>query len=94
MTKTTDRPALKAVREALGATADYVSYSPKGECFIAKRMYFYRKQGGGSPEALADAIVAALPGAAVIETKDHFHSWPKDSWFEVRFTVRTIKELA
>jgi hypothetical protein len=87
---TVQRPndmTLKQVREALALTVDSVGYSRKDECFVAKRSYFYRVQGGGSPDALAAAIQRAVPGANVVKAEDHFKQWPATSYFEVRFTV-------
>lgn len=82
-----NKMTLSQVRDALATTVDSVGFSKKDNCFVAKRTYFYRSQGGGSPERVADAIKAAIPSAAINSATDHWHAWPKDSWFEVRFTA-------
>jgi hypothetical protein len=63
----------------------------KGE-WIAKRDYFYRSQAGfDGPMSMAEAIRRALASKGITititDTADKWHAWPKDSWFEVRFTV-------
>lgn len=56
---------------------------------IAKRGFFYRH--GRDEETLAKDITAVLDYAgikfAITHKQEHYNSWPKDSWWEVRLTI-------
>lgn len=85
----------KAIREALATITDTASI--RHGVWIAKRNYFHRRQGGGSPENLALKIQEKLKNLEgpdweiervnIVDTTDHFKAWPTQSYFEVRFTV-------
>lgn len=77
-------------RDALSGIAD-VSYSPQQRVLIAKHGYFYTH--GMDERKFADKVVKALNNvglrAFVVATSNHWNAWPKDSWFEARFTVES-----
>jgi hypothetical protein len=56
---------------------------------VGKIHYFYRF--GRTPDQLSERIVQDLGALGVrvtiLESTDHWNPWPKDSWYEVRFTV-------
>lgn len=81
--------ANKDVLDKLKASliGDYVGWSGKFQEYIVKRGYFYTH--GMTPERLAAAIKAIIPEAQITKTENHYHTWPKDSWFEVRFKMAT-----
>ncbi len=83
-------PKLKLqARDALAGIADSVSYSTKQGVLIAKHGYFYTH--GMDERKFADRIVKACSAAGlkcnIVATSNHWNAWPKDSWFECRFTV-------
>ncbi len=62
-----------------------LSFSNKTQEFIVKEGYFYRH--GRSPSTLAEKVKKVIPEAQITGVQDHFNSWPRNSWFEVRFKV-------
>jgi hypothetical protein len=73
----------KEIREALEENFERVSVR-KG-VWKVKRTFFYTH--GGTAEKLAEKVLAILPHAK-IQTKDEFwNNWPKDSYWQVTFTV-------
>lgn len=80
----------KEMKQALSERFDSAGYSSKSGAYIIKRRYFDRH--GDSAEKLAERVKAFFSQTEVeievTEVRDHFNSWPKDSWFEVRFTVK------
>ena len=71
------------VKAALGSVADTVA--KRNGVFIAKRTFFYTH--GVTPKKVAEAVQKQIPQAEIIEAAEHWNSWPKDSYWEVRFTV-------
>lgn len=51
--------------------------------FTFKRAYFYRH--GNSAEKVAERLKKAIPDIEIVETEDQWNSWPKTSYFVVRF---------
>ena len=76
---------LREVREKLADYFDSVGYSRKGACFVAKRGYFYTH--GMTVERCVDVVKTKFPGVVILDTSNHWNAWPRDSWFEVRFSV-------
>ena len=73
------------------AIADSIAWSGKYQEYIAKRGYFYRH--GMTADKFAQAIKQLIPEAIITKADDHWHPWPKDSWFEVRFKVPQAEEV-
>jgi len=61
----------------------------KDGTFSAWWAYFYRC--GKSAEKYAERILAAVPGAVVVEAYEDFHSWPTTSYFKVKFILKEVK---
>ena len=57
----------------------------KDGSFTIKKGYFYSH--GMTADKLAEQVKGALPRAKIISRRDHFNAWPKQSWFQVDFTV-------
>jgi hypothetical protein len=55
--------------------------------FTVKKRYFYRNGHGHSPEKMAEQIKRIFPNAEIVEMKDDWNSWPKDSSFIVKFKI-------
>lgn len=61
---------------------DRVSLSKDG-VFTIKQGYFYRH--GNSPEKIWEGIQKQFPDAELVDLKDDWRAWPKDSNFIIRF---------
>jgi len=57
-----------------------------------KRFYYYRH--GTTEDNLAERVLREFPNAVIVEKKDCYHAWPKDSWFQVKFTIKEDNESA
>ncbi len=68
--------------------------SQKDGVFKAKRFYFYRH--GMTSAKFAEQVSKALHKEGIqitiFDFADHFNRWPKNSWFEVRFTVTNTQQ--
>lgn len=87
MENTNNNPAAKRDKKvvaAVTAIGDSVRFSKNGE-YTVKRGFFYRH--GNTCERMAQAIKAAVPNARITLCEEHYNSWPRDSWFEVRFML-------
>jgi hypothetical protein len=86
------------IRKALRVRFLKATYSAKRKGFIFKKGYFYRI-GIGTPKDLAEAMRASMQTffdencikatAKVIDYRDNYNAWPKDSYFEacIGFTM-------
>lgn len=74
----------KAVIAAL-AGHDHISFSTKTGEYKVKMGFYYRH--GRSEDTLAAEVRRVLPHATIIAAEEHYNNWPRDSWWEVRFTV-------
>jgi hypothetical protein len=74
----------KILEDTFNGSNGSPGYSPKKGGFVFKQGYFYRH--GGSPEKFAERIVGRTKAAGltpvVVDTRDNWNAWPKDSWFE------------
>lgn len=73
------------VKIKLATVADQVTAHKDGT-FTAKRGYFYRH--GMTTEKFVEAIKANLPNIQVLEARDSFNPWPRDSFFMVKFQIK------
>jgi hypothetical protein len=77
------------IRDTIGQGHICDSVVCRNGVFIAKRTYYYRH--GLTPRRLSQIITATLKDVGininVVDTSDNWHAWPKQSYFEVRFTV-------
>ena len=53
--------------------------------YTAKWFYFYTH--GMTTEKCENKVHKAFPNAEITKSQDCWNAWPKDSWFEVRFTL-------
>ena len=53
--------------------------------YTAKWFYFYMH--GKTTEKYVSKVHKVFPNAKITESSYHWNTWPKDSWFEVRFTL-------
>jgi hypothetical protein len=74
------------------AIFDTIRWSPKFQEYICKRGYFYTH--GMTEDKLAAAVKNLIPEAVISSSRNFWHPWPKDSWFEVRFKVPATAEPA
>lgn len=58
----------------------------KDGSFTVRSGYFYRSQGL-KPEVMLAEVRKAFPQAQVVSVGDFFNAWPRESYFELRFTV-------
>lgn len=81
----------RAIREALGGgIADSVRISKDGT-IRARHGFFYRH--GGSAERFQARVEAALDQAQIdvveiIEASEHWHPWPRDSYWQVQLKAK------
>ena len=82
----TFKEAAKWVK-TIGVMSPVVSH--KNETFKFRRGYFYT--GGYDEQKYADACVASFARAPfrveVVSATNHWHAWPKDSYWEVIIKV-------
>lgn len=81
----------KRLREVTGYF-DSVGFS-RTKGVIVKRGFFYSH--GGSAEKL-EAKVREVLGPALVarlkfESREHWNSWPRDSWWEVRISPQQME---
>lgn len=53
--------------------------------YTAKWSYFYTH--GKTVEDYENKVKKEFPNAVITDSSNHWNAWPKDSWFEVRFTL-------
>lgn len=86
-----EKKALKAAMENVYLGIDSISFKRDGS-IVAKRGYFYRH--GQSPESTARDLEKGLKTAGIeidiIDKRDDFKAWPKDSNFVVTFKLKNI----
>lgn len=58
----------------------------KDGSFTVRSGYFYRVQGT-PPEAMLAEVRKAFPEAKAVSVGDYWNPWPRDSYFELRFTL-------
>ena len=77
-----DATIVKTLRDA---HFDNVSFSNKTREYIVKRGFFYTH--GVTTEMISDRVKQAIPNAKITLSTERWNAWPKDSFWEVRFTV-------
>lgn len=76
----------KDIRHRLMGTGMFDSVRCGRDGFIvARRSFFYRL--GLNAEILAREVKRQIPGADVIEAREYFNSWPRESYWRVEFQV-------
>ena len=73
-------------------TGTFGSVTLRKGVFICKREYFYTN--GCDTTRLQDAIKKLIPTAKIVDAKNHYHSWPTSSYFEVRFSIPVEVKVA
>jgi hypothetical protein len=73
---------LKEMRKKVSDQFSHVSLSREG-VFTVKQGYFYHH--GNSPETLWAKVQHHFPDAILVEKKDDWKAWPKDSNLVVKF---------
>ncbi len=53
--------------------------------YKAKWMYFYTH--GLTIDDYVAKVHNSFPGVVITKQSNHWNSWPKDSWFEICFTI-------
>jgi hypothetical protein len=88
LTQTPLREVRKLVAKKLAATglADSVRVRTQDGAVLVRRSYFYRN--GNSELAFAAAVASALGDGFTVTGEDHFHNWPKVSFFQAVVRVR------
>jgi ABC-type sulfate transport system substrate-binding protein len=54
-------------------------------CYIARKGYFYKH--GKTAEGMVEQMVEKWPEIEIVQVRDEFNAWPKDSYFEVVFKI-------
>lgn len=75
----------RTVEGLLNRTADRVICHRDGT-FTARKGYFYGGLGR-TADRFVTAISSQIPTINVIESGNHFASWPQDSYFWVKFSL-------
>lgn len=73
------------VEDQLAEKSLHYRVSRKGRTYSVKRTFFYTH--GCTADKIAAAIRRALPEARIVEAREHWNSWPKDSYWLVRFEL-------
>lgn len=60
----------------------------KTDVVTVKRGFFYRH--GGSAEGCAALVKKVYPTATIVLAEEHWNNWPKDSWWQVEFTLAVL----
>lgn len=80
------QPTATQITERLdeaGIYADQV-YKRNGK-FVVRFIFFYTH--GRTANGYALEIQKAIPEAQITDQGEYWNTWPKDSYFEVRFTI-------
>ena len=84
-TPVSERMSTAEIKDKLWERRIYFDrFSRKGDIVTIRRSYFYRF--GMSEDILANEV-AAITEFKVIESKDEFAHWPKQSFWMVKFEV-------
>ena len=75
----------KQVREALSGKGIDRVIAKKDGTFEARRSYFYRN--GMTVVRFAEIVKSAVPNVQILEERDRWNAWPRDSYFQVIFRV-------
>jgi hypothetical protein len=78
-----NRDIIKKLEDAM--IFDRVGWSGKFQEYICKETYFYTH--GRNEDKLAEAVKRLIPEAVITSARNYWHSWPKESYWEVRFKV-------
>jgi hypothetical protein len=74
--------------------ADSARYSDKKNGFVFKRGYFYAQ--GMDSDKFANAVMARARKVGLtpvlVDSSNHWHRWPKDSWFEAVVKFEQMKD--
>ena len=82
--KKVEKERIEDVLFKAGVSGDSLTFGRDGT-ITSKHGYFYRH--GNSPEKIAARIKAALPTAVIVDARDKWSRWPKDSYFLVKFRL-------
>ena len=77
--------AIKGKTQNIGDKINADKISVRNGVYTAKWMYFYTH--GNTETNYAIKVKQQFPDAVITETSNNWNAWPKDSWFEVRFTI-------
>jgi hypothetical protein len=75
----------EAIVERVRPIGDNVRFSKTTGTYTVKRGFYYRH--GYDEGQMAAAIQKAVPGCTIVEATEHYNNWPRNSWWEVRFTL-------
>ncbi len=78
-----NRDIMKKLDDAM--IFDRVGWSGKYQEYVCKETYFYTH--GRNEDKLAEAVKKLIPEAVITSARNYWHSWPKESYWEVRFKV-------
>jgi hypothetical protein len=94
--KRDDKALAKIVREHYSKARRSSGKGWAVPVWIIRRGYFYTH--GVTAESFADAVVKRLTAAGLsvelVNCGDHWHAWPKDSFFEAVIRVHFIENCA